>query len=582
MPEILISIANKIPQLVGDVRQITSGNRDYRLRLIFDDDWEDGEKTVLFVRENGFVYPPVRTENDECVIPEVNGVPIREWLYIGVKQGEVHTSRPCGVTVYRSINDMIDDEAVQPDPSMWEDVLARLEELEANGGGGTGGGGSVPAGTDLVGHAVISLAGASYDALEMQGIAFPPDVTDEADQQRMLRAGAVKAVVSIFESEDNVEAGVLDCIEGDGLTWVFAGVMVGKNRTAFVTVTSIEDSNEYEANVLAVHEGGGSSGGDAMRLKVLAELPYEGSTPIIDMIDFTRKYTFADIAEAFVAGRTITLNTEYDVVPYQYGMFRLEKFTQSGGVGGLEFHGHYWRVKDVEADVDEGWVPAVAFIREDGTLTVEDREWSGYAKQAEVDKLSKAKADYASVPNKATVDGSTLKMQRETTATDEAGTETTETTDLFEVELPSDGGGWTIDGLTAATEIADDDAVPFYDTSAKGQRKTLWSNIKAVLKTYFDGVYLKLSGGILTGKIVFPTDNQNVGFTNSGDVKIFGYGNIDSVSHLRTGDETRPVQLRGSAERPKYNDGELVLKSEFDTVMQAYIDDIAELVGGDA
>lgn len=207
---------------------------------------------------------------------------------------------------------------------------------------------------------------------------------------------------------------------------------------------------------------------------------------------------------------------------------------------------------------------------------------SGYAKQEEVDQLSEAKADYASVPNKATVDGSTLKMQRETTTTDEAGTETTETMDLFEVELPSGGEGWTIDGLTAETEIADDDTLPFYDTSAKGQRKTLWSNFKAVLKTYFDTVYLKRSGGTLSGKIVLPTDNQNVGFTNGGDVKIFGYGNIDSVSHLRIGDTTRPVQLRGSAERPKYNDGELVLKSEFDTVMQAYIDDIAELVGGDA
>ena len=389
MPEILISVTNKIPQLAGDVRQITSGNRDYRLRLIFDDDWEDGEKTVLFVRENGFVYPPVRTENDECVIPEVNGVPIREWLYIGVKQGEVHTSRPCGVTVYRSINDMIDDEAVQPDPSMWEDVLARLEELEANGGG------SVPAGTDLVGHAMISLMGASYDSLEVTSVTFPPDVTDEADQQRMLRAGAVKAIVTVFEGDGIAEAGVLDCISGNGFTFAFAGVMIGKNRTAFVAVTSIEDSTEYQAEVLAVHEGGGSSGGDAMRLKVLAELPYEGTPQIGDVIDFTRTYTFADIRDAYVAGRTITLNTEYDTVPYQYGRFWLERFTNSGGVGGLEFHGHYWRVKDEEAGVDEGWVPAVAFLREDGTLTVQDREWSGYAKQAAVDKLSKAIADHA-------------------------------------------------------------------------------------------------------------------------------------------------------------------------------------------
>lgn len=132
MPEILMNVVNKIPQLTGDVRQITSGNGDYTVRLIFDDDWADGEKTVLFVRENGFAYPAVRTENDCCAVPEVNGVPLREWLYIGVKQGDVHTSRPCGIPVYRSIDDMISDEAVQPDPSLWDDILTRLIAVEEN------------------------------------------------------------------------------------------------------------------------------------------------------------------------------------------------------------------------------------------------------------------------------------------------------------------------------------------------------------------------------------------------------------------------------------------------------------------
>ena len=44
-------------------------------------------------------------------------------------------------------------------------------------------------------------------------------------------------------------------------------------------------------------------------------------------------------------------------------------------------------------------------------------------------------------------------------------------------------------GDTAETIIDDTDYFPFYDTSATGKRKTLWSNIKAKLKTYFDGLY---------------------------------------------------------------------------------------------
>lgn len=42
---------------------------------------------------------------------------------------------------------------------------------------------------------------------------------------------------------------------------------------------------------------------------------------------------------------------------------------------------------------------------------------------------------------------------------------------------------------TAETSLVDGDYIPFYDTSATAKRKTLWSNIKSVLKTYFDTIY---------------------------------------------------------------------------------------------
>lgn len=49
-------------------------------------------------------------------------------------------------------------------------------------------------------------------------------------------------------------------------------------------------------------------------------------------------------------------------------------------------------------------------------------------------------------------------------------------------------------GDTAETDLQDADYIPFYDASALGKRKTLWSNIKAKLKSYFDGIYATVNG----------------------------------------------------------------------------------------
>jgi len=51
--------------------------------------------------------------------------------------------------------------------------------------------------------------------------------------------------------------------------------------------------------------------------------------------------------------------------------------------------------------------------------------------------------------------------------------------------------------LTAETTVVDADYIPFYDTSASANRKTLWSNIKSLL----GAIFLSKSGGDMTGAI---------------------------------------------------------------------------------
>lgn len=79
----------------------------------------------------------------------------------------------------------------------------------------------------------------------------------------------------------------------------------------------------------------------------------------------------------------------------------------------------------------------------------------------------------------------------------------------------------TTDSLTEETALADSDAVPFYDTSAAGHRKTLWSNIKSVLKTYFDTLYAAFShthGNITNDGKVGSSANTALYTTTSGAV----------------------------------------------------------------
>ena len=75
---------------------------------------------------------------------------------------------------------------------------------------------------------------------------------------------------------------------------------------------------------------------------------------------------------------------------------------------------------------------------------------------------------------------------------------------------------------SAETTLADDDKVPFYDTSASGRRNSTWANIKAKLKAYLDTVYLPLTGGTLTG---------NLNVSGSSDTSLYTHGNA-SGSHI--------------------------------------------------
>lgn len=182
MPDIQIAVINKVPKIIGDIRCIVAKNSDYTIRFTFDEMWEDGEKTVYFVRENGFAFSPAETADDTVTVPVQNDPAMHSMLFVGVQQGNVKTSRPVEIRIASAITDMIDDDAVQPEPSMWEDVIARLEELEKSG---------VPAdkideavGDYLAKNPIESVK--AGNALEMIGNTLNVITTDEAEGDNTL------------------------------------------------------------------------------------------------------------------------------------------------------------------------------------------------------------------------------------------------------------------------------------------------------------------------------------------------------------------------------------------------------------
>lgn len=126
-----ITVRDRVPTITAG-EDVISHNSDYVAEFEFDEEWQDKVKTVYFVCEDGS-YQPVVINGNTCPVPVLNGEHRR--IFVGVQAGSIEkpsalkTTCPCCLKVRDSIADLLGQPIPDPTPSVYEQIIAMLNNL---------------------------------------------------------------------------------------------------------------------------------------------------------------------------------------------------------------------------------------------------------------------------------------------------------------------------------------------------------------------------------------------------------------------------------------------------------------------
>lgn len=138
MPNINISVKNKIAEVTDKSPFIVCGNSDYVIVFDLDEEWNDYiVRTARFVY--GGNYMDVALTGNEVIVPVI---PKAAFVSVGLFAGDITTTTPAVIPCIKSITSDTGTEIEEPAPSLYQQLLDQIdaireELIESGGPGGT-------------------------------------------------------------------------------------------------------------------------------------------------------------------------------------------------------------------------------------------------------------------------------------------------------------------------------------------------------------------------------------------------------------------------------------------------------------
>lgn len=162
---IMIKVTDKVPELVSGPQYVVCDNSDYTVVWQLDEEWAQFESRTMQVNYKDGTYERVLFTGDSCALP---AIPVKDWFYIGLFAGDIHTTRPARLLAVRSATTDSGEER-DPTPDGYAQAIKALDaKLDKNQGADNAGKALV---VDPEGNVVPSEGSAGADGKSAYEIA---------------------------------------------------------------------------------------------------------------------------------------------------------------------------------------------------------------------------------------------------------------------------------------------------------------------------------------------------------------------------------------------------------------------------